>query len=65
MIHIEEIALKNAKIADLEKQLSEKKGGNTTLAWCVAAVGIIAAIVEAGFILIVFNKANKEGRRLL
>jgi len=61
----EEIALKNAKIADLEKQLAEKKGGDATIAWCVAAIGIIAAVVLAGFILIVFNKANKEGRRLL
>jgi len=64
-LDLEEIALKTAKIADLEKQLADKKGGDATLAWCVAAIGIIAAIVLAGFILIVFNKANKEGRRLL
>ena len=64
-LDLEEIALKNAKIADLEKQVAEKKGGDATIAWCVAAVGIIAAVVLAGFVLIVFNKANKEGRRLL
>lgn len=56
---------KDAKIADLEEQLAKKSDGNATVAWCVAAVGIIAAIVLAGFVLIVFMKAKKEGRRLL
>ena len=61
----EEIAVKNAKIADLEKQIADTKKGDSTIAWCVAAVGIIAAVVLAGFIVIVYMKAKKEGRRLL
>lgn len=65
VLDAEEIAIKNAKIADLEKQIAETKKGDSTIAWCVAAVGIIAAIVLAAFVIIVYMKAKKEGRRLL
>lgn len=65
VLDAEEIAIKNAKIADLEKQIAETKKGDSTIAWCVAAVGIIAAVVLAGFVIIVYMKAKKEGRRLL
>ena len=49
----------------IDEAVAKVKGGDATIAWCVAAVGIIAALVLAGFVLVVFNKANKEGRRLL
>lgn len=56
------------KIADLEKQLEEaqkNKGGDSTTAWCVAALGIIAAIALAGFVFVAYNRAKKDGRRLV
>lgn len=56
------------KIADLEKQLEEAKkvkGGDATVAWCVAALGIIAAGVLAGFVFVAYSRAKKDGRRLI
>ena len=56
------------KIADLEKQLEDAqkaKGGDSTTAWCIAALGLIAAGVLGGFTVLAANKAKKEGRRLI
>ena len=63
-----EIEADEADIADLEKQLEEaqkNKGGDATVAWCVAALGIIAAGVLAGFIFVAYSRAKKDGRRLI
>jgi hypothetical protein len=62
------IGAKDSKIADLEKELEDAKKttkGDDTVAWCVAALGIIAAGVLAGFTALAAIKAKKEGRRFL
>lgn len=51
--------------AKAEAEVVDEKDGDATIAWCVAALGIIAAVALAGFVLIIFRKANKEGRRLI